>query len=131
MRIQSRFLLLTLLAAGPLAAWAQVAPLPEISHDRIAGIERAIETGSAVVLMPTSENGTITVNNCANCRAERLTVNGRTRYYAGAQLLSLLELKSLLSSAHPVSMTVFVDLKDPVALRVVADVQAPSRSKAH
>lgn len=129
MPITTRLFFAALLALGALAAGAEIAPMREITHDRLVGIDHAIETGSAVVLMPTSEIGTITVNQCANCKAQRLTVNAKTRYFATNQQLSLADLKALLLPGHPVAMTVFADLKNTVALRVVADVQAPSRPK--
>jgi hypothetical protein len=124
-----RSLTLVLLGLVALGAHAERTPPREINPDRIVGIERPIETGSAAVLMPSSENGTLTVNQCANCRSERLTVNAKTRYFAGSQQVTLGELKALLDAGHPVSMTVFADLRQAVALRVIADVPTPSRPK--
>ena len=105
-------------------------PVPhEVSNDRLVGIERAIETGTAVSLLPTGPDSTITVNMCAKCRAERLQVNGATRYFAGRTPLTFAEFKSLIDPGHPASMTVFADLKNPVVLRIVLDVAPPARSK--
>jgi hypothetical protein len=118
-----RSLTLALLCLAAFGAHAERTMQREINPDRIVGTERPIETGSAAVLMPGSENGTLTVNQCANCRAERLTVNAKTRYYAGTQQVTLAELKALLDPGHPVSMTIFAELRQPVVLRVIADVK--------
>ena len=111
------------------AAQGETRPPREISHDRLVGIERAIEPGTSVTLLPTSPDGTITVNMCANCRSERLQVTARTRYFAGRTPVSFAEFKSLIDPGHPAAMTVFADLKDPVAVRIVLDVAPPARSK--
>ena len=91
----------------------------------IVSLERAIETGSGSVLMPATDNGTLTANNCAGCRPERLNVTPQTRYYAREQALPLATLRTLLAGSAPVSMTVFVDPKSPTVLRVVADLAPP------
>jgi hypothetical protein len=91
--------------------------------------ERGFETDSSAVLMPTSENGTITVNQCTGCRAERLTVDARTRYVAGTQNVTLAVLKTLLPPGRITLMTVYADPIEPVALRVVAHVAAPPATR--
>ena len=96
---------------------------------RIVQLERGIETDSASVLMPTSENGTITVNQCTGCSAQRLTVDARTRYFAGTRSVTLAVLKSLLPPGGTTNMTVYADTKAPIALRVVAHVAAPPAAR--
>ena len=91
----------------------------------VSSVERGIEADSSTVLMPASETGTITVNQCVGCRAERLSVTPETRYYAGTQQLTLRELKSLLTPGHTTLMTVFADPKEPIALRIVALTAPP------
>ncbi len=112
-------------------AGAALGTAPAIAQNiKIVPVERGFETHSDIVLMPTSENGTLTVNQCAACNPIRLTVNARTRYYAGGQQVTLAELKALLSPGKVTLMTVFAHLKDPVVLRVVANVRPPARPKA-
>jgi hypothetical protein len=103
-------LLLALAAPG---AWA------------VVSLERAIETGSASLLMPTSENSTLTASACGRCRQERLTVTPQTRYFARDQAVPLATLRTLLTGSRPVAVTVFVRAKSTEVTRVVADVAVP------
>lgn len=88
-------------------------------------IERAIETGSPSLLLPTFESGTLTANNCANCRTETASVTSQTRYFARDQQVPLAALRSALASSGPVSVTVFIDVKTSNVTRVVADLAMP------
>jgi hypothetical protein len=130
MNALTRTLTLALLLAAPLAARAGADPVHGPHYPDVVSLERSFETSSAYVLLPATETGTLTVNSCAGCRAVTLSVNAKTRYLLGSQDLRLAEFKSRLAGAPSVSMTVFADLKQPVALRVVAHVAAaPARTR--
>jgi hypothetical protein len=122
-------LLLAALAVSGLAGALQPLPGDGPPAHRIVQLERGMETDSASVLMPASETGTITVNQCAGCRPQRLTVDAHTRYYAGTQSVTLAVLKSLLPAGHATPMTVYADPKAQIALRVVAYVAAPPAAR--
>lgn len=88
-------------------------------------IERAIETGSPSLLLPSFEGGTLTANNCAKCRTESASVTPQTRYFAREQQVPLAALRAALAASGPVSVTVFVDVKTSNVTRVVADLAMP------
>ena len=109
----------------PLLALAALLTAAPAVARTVISIERAIETGSNALLMPSFESGTLTADNCAKCRPERLAVTPQTRYFAREQQVSLTALRTLLAGGAPVSVTVFVDVKTPTVTRVVADIAAP------
>jgi hypothetical protein len=119
-----RLLALALLAA-PLAARAGTDPVHGPHYPDVVSLERSFETASYLVLLPGAENGTITVNNCGGCVATTLSVNAKTRWVLGTQETTLAQFRSRLAGAPHTNMTVFADLKEPVAIRVVAHVLTP------
>jgi hypothetical protein len=131
MNALTRSLTLALLVTAPLAVQAGTDAEHGPHYPDVVSLERGIETASDLVLLPGSESGTLTVNQCAGCRAITLTVNAQTRYFLGAQQMTLAQLKSRLAGGRSISMMVFAALKEPIALRVVADRSSGAPAQAH
>lgn len=91
-----------------------------VSNDGLVSTERAIETNSAAVLLPTSDGGPVGFVVCAQCAAERHATDANTRYLAGALPVSRATLAGELAHPPVVAMTVYLDVRTGTVTRVVA-----------
>ena len=119
MNAYTRTAILALLLGAPQLAAAEAGRDPGPHHPDVVSLERGIETSSALVLLPSSLPGTLTVNQCAGCRSSTLSVDAQTQFFIGKAKVPLADLKSRLAGAPPTFMMVFADVKEPVARRVV------------
>ncbi len=124
-----RPVLCALLVALPLLA--QAASDNSLHTPDVVSTERGIETSSGLLVLPTSVPGSMTVNQCINCKSQTLAVNAQTRFFLGTAQVSLADFRARLAGAPPTFIMVFADRVQPVALRVVINVApaAPVRPR--
>jgi hypothetical protein len=122
------FSVLTITAASFVTA-ADRAPPQGRHHPDVVSTQIAIETSSEMVLLPSNDNGNLTVNNCANCKAITLAVNKDTAYLIGTDKVSLKDFRHFLMDGLAHYMTVFRAVNEPIALRLVLDAPQGGRAQ--
>ena len=126
MNAYHRWVLGALLCATSALAFADDLHGPH--YPDVVTLERGIETSTAYVLLPSSVPGSMTVNQCTNCKASTLAVTAKTTFFVGSQPLSLGDFRGRLAGLPPTFLMVYAAVNEPVALRVVLPAQ-PGRTR--
>jgi hypothetical protein len=98
-----------------------VLSLPSMASSKV--LELGHEASTAMVELPTSENGELLLRTCTACTALRLRASADTRYQVGRQLLSLADFRKYLK-ANPNSGLVVMQFRGSNSLSRVL-VQSP------
>jgi hypothetical protein len=109
--------------AGLLAALALSCALPAV-----AGLSRedAIEAMSSDLLLPTTAPGGMLARSCPTCRTQSLQLTSGSQYFAGAQPITLAELRRRFASGRfPVLVATRPD--SSIVARIVITGDAYSR----
>ena len=93
----------------------------------IVATERAIETQTSALLLPTSTGGTLGVLTCPTCPGQRYSTDAQTAYYLGTAPVALKTLSAAITVNHSAAATVFINVQNNVVTRVVANLPANAR----
>lgn len=99
---------------------AQVQPAP------LKSLEDAIESSTEVVVLPTSQPGTLTFRDCAEpCKLRTLDVTAQSTFFVGASQVTLAEFNAYIRRTGPQFLMVFrqPDRKNVTRLMVYGQLQ--------
>jgi hypothetical protein len=118
--------LLIVALLSPIAVGLAPPPATGGASGGLVSTERALESHSAAVLLPTSSGGTVGLLVCPTCATERHTTDARTRYYLGPTEVPLAALAAAFATGPRVAVTVYLDVHTQVVTRVVANAPPPA-----
>jgi hypothetical protein len=87
--------------------------------------EQAVESSTALVVLPRSVPSEISVTSCAECKASVLKVTEKSRFFVGKQQVSLGQLRDFVSRSPTTGLYVFFEAPSSSITRVVVDGQLP------
>lgn len=89
-------------------------------------LERAMETSTEAVSLPTHAPATIDARGCLACPSMRMEVPASARFYVGQEEVTLKQLREF-ALGKRFDMVIFYELEAPVVRRIVVSATLPKR----
>jgi hypothetical protein len=89
--------------------------------------EQAVESSTALVVLPRSVPSDISVTSCVECKASVLKVTETTRFFVGKRQVALKELREFVSRSQSTGLYVFFEAPSSTITRIVVEGQPPQR----
>jgi hypothetical protein len=89
--------------------------------------ERALESISTALLLPTAVGGTLGLQTCTTCATERHPTDAQTRYLLGGVNVPLAAFAAAVTNSGPAAVTVYLDVRTHTVTRIVANLPPPAR----
>src|SRR5690348_10328139 len=94
----------TILAVFTSAVLAQ--PLTSLAQERGLA-EQAVESSTALIVLPRSIPADVSVTSCVECKARLLRVTDKTQFFVGKHQVALKQLREFVSKSPTTGLNVF------------------------